>query len=162
MHEVEQRVVGPVQVLEHQHQRVLPGQRFEEPPPGGKRLDLPVLGRLTALLDAQQRTQLGFHPGRFPGIGEARGDRCVQLAGRAVDPVGMQNPGRRPHHLGQRPEGDALAIGKRPAFQAGDRPVAVLLDPAKQLEHQPALADPRDAHHGYELRCMVLARTHEG
>ncbi len=40
--EVEQTVVGPVQVLEHQHQRPLLGKGLQEPPPGGERLAAPV------------------------------------------------------------------------------------------------------------------------
>ena len=40
--EVEQAVVCPVEVLEDEDERVLLGERFEEPPPGRERLGLAV------------------------------------------------------------------------------------------------------------------------
>ena len=40
--EVEQAVVGPVQILEDEDERALLGERLEEPPPGRERLRLPV------------------------------------------------------------------------------------------------------------------------
>ena len=46
--EVEQAVVGEVQVLEDEHERTLLGERLEEAPPGGERLAAPVGARLAA------------------------------------------------------------------------------------------------------------------
>ena len=42
--EVQQSLVGPVQVLDHQHRRALLGQRLQEPPPGRERLLAAVAG----------------------------------------------------------------------------------------------------------------------
>ena len=55
--EVEQVVVGPVQVLEDEHERALLGEGLEEPSPGGEALRA-VAARLTLGGEADQRPQV--------------------------------------------------------------------------------------------------------
>jgi hypothetical protein len=60
--EVEQGIVGPVQILEHEHERPLVGQRLEEATPGGEallRAGGPLLG------EAGERTQVAIEPLRL-------------------------------------------------------------------------------------------------
>ena len=59
--EVEQAVVGPLDVLEHEHDGVLLGERLEEPPPRDEGLLLRARG-ITGLTD--ERTEMRQHPFR--------------------------------------------------------------------------------------------------
>ena len=55
LHEVEQSLVGPVQVLEDEHGRRLRRDPFEEGAPGGEELLAPVAGQLVETQQAGQR-----------------------------------------------------------------------------------------------------------
>ena len=64
--EVEQAVVGPVQVLHHEDERPLMGQRLEEVPPRGERFASPVACRARFRCEADEREKVRLDP---DGIG---------------------------------------------------------------------------------------------
>ena len=111
--EVEQALVGPVDVLEHEHGRALLADPLEEGAPGGEQL-LPV--ERPQLLDAQQAQQLGLDPAALGLVGHV-----LREGGRDPRPgrgrvVALGQAGALADHLTQRPEGDALAVGRGAAL----------------------------------------------
>jgi hypothetical protein len=146
--EVAQRLVGPVQVLHDQHRRGVGGQGLAEPPPGRERLLAPVAPR-PQRGQADQRAEVAGHPGRLALVGEQVGDRAGQLAGGAVGRVGLLDAGLGLDDLAQGPEGHPLPV-RQAAPLPPDHRLRVGLDPAPQLEHQPALADPRLPDQGHQ------------
>ena len=142
--ELEQAVVGPVQVLEDEHGGALFAQCLEEAPPGGE--------RFATTLAALRRCRSRARPAgcRWPvtqsasvGIGDERRDRVRQLPGRLVCPVAFENARLRLRHLAERPEADPLAVGQAAPLAPGDQ-LGHLLDDLQELGHEPALADARE------------------
>ena len=91
-------------------------------------------------LEPQERQEGRFDPAPVVGFGDILGDRGRDArAGRGLV-VALDEPGATPDHLAERPEGDAVAIGRRasavPVDVEGDA-VDVLLE----LPGEPALAD---------------------
>ena len=123
--EVQQRVVGPVDVLEHQHRRAVLGECLEEPPPRRERLrpdhcSPPVECRAPPI--PTKRPQVPHHPLAIPLVQDHRRDRLARASPRrhrAV--VGLQDASLRLDHLAQRPERDALAVGERAAAPPRDQ-----------------------------------------
>ena len=150
--EVEQVVVGPVQVLEHEHERPLarraprrsgarprtPRRRRRRRP--RRRRPSPTSGRRC---DSTQRRPST----RRPHASFARPS--------AVGVVALEDAGLRLDHLAERPEGDAVAVGQAAALPPGDQ-VRRALDRLEELEHEPALADPRHADERDELRRALV------
>ena len=104
--QLEQRLLGPVDVLEDEDERLRVGEL------GGPLARRPGDLLLAALgLDRLEHAD---------GEREQVGDRVVaalgaQLRDRLLDRVVVRDPGRDLDHLGERPVGDALAVGKRAA-----------------------------------------------
>ena len=73
--EVEQTVVGEVQVFEDEHERVLLRERLEEAPPRGERLAAAVGACLAGGLEPDERPEVALEPLRVVGVGDQRGDR---------------------------------------------------------------------------------------
>ena len=143
LEEREHRVVGPVQVLEHEHGGVLLGDVLEEPSPGGEQLlALGGGGRL----DPEQRQQALAEPGALVAFGEHR----LELRRRDLGCVGLQDPGVGLQDLPERPEGDAFPVGQAPSLAPGDE-LGLGVDVAEQLGDDPALAEPGFPDHGDEL-----------
>ena len=144
LQEREHRVIGPVQVFEHEHGRVLLGDVFEEPSPGGEQL-LALGGRRR--LDPEQRQQTLAEPRALLTLGEHH----VELRCRDVGGIGLEDPRVRLHDLPQRPERDALAVGQAPTLTPGDQ-VGFVVDVAEEFGDDPALAETWLADDGDELR----------
>ena len=139
--EVEQGRVGPLEVLEHQHGRGPLAEALEEPPPG--REQLVALGG-GQLLEAEEVGQAGLDPAALLGVGDVGGHGLGQLVRGRPGRFALQDPGPHPHHLGQRPVGHPLPVGRAAAPVPPDgleQPVDVLLE----LPGQPGLADAADA-----------------
>ena len=156
--EVEQRVVGPMQVLEDEDERTLFRERLEEPAPGRERLA--ALRRPPSPSRCRgRRADAGAarptRPRRRPAgpSGPAR----LELLGRLARAFGLEDSGLRLDDLPERPERDAFAVRKRAAVAPVDEPELSRLDRLEELEDQPALADPGDADERQELR-RALAR----
>ena len=157
LHEVEQGVVGPVQVLQGQDQRPGRGQAVQEAPPGGELL-LAVGGggragaARAATADADQAAEVAGDPGGGDRLGHGRGGRDQAPAGE-LGAVALQDAGLGLDRLGKGPEGRAVAVGQGPALAPGDprgrRPRAG--QPVGQLGQEPALADAGVADDGDQL-----------
>ena len=149
--EVEEAVIRPLEVLEdHDHRRDV-GDALEEGSPGH--------GKLASLLrlnvaDPEQVKEWLFERGALVGIGHELGQaRGQQLAGgRLIGCVVGADP--HAHHLAERPEADAVAVGGRaalvPVHDFGDA-----VDVLQELPCQPALADAALADDGDEPRPAV-------
>ena len=146
--EIEQRLLGPVDVLEHEHERLRGGElgRPLARCPGD--LLLAALGLDSLQHARRERQQVG------DGVVAAAG---AELRHGLLDRVVVGDPGRDLHHLGQRPVGDPLAVRQgasgehRRALDAGD-----------ELAHEPALAHAGLAVDREDVRALVLGRPREG
>ena len=142
---VQQRLLGPVDVLEHEHERLhareLLGPRPRRPE------------ELLALVLALARTD---QPGRRR---EQIRDRVAlaaraQLLERVADRVVVGDARGRLDHLGERPVRDALAEGQ--GASAEDRRA---LDALDELVDEAALADAGLAEDGDQVRAAVADRA---
>ncbi len=107
LEEVEQTGVSPLDVLEDQDGRRLLGEPLEEDPPGGEEVLL-VAGR--AVLEAEEVREARLDPGSLAGVQDVFGQREVELLPRSGRFLLLGDPAAHPHHLGQRPVGDAVPV----------------------------------------------------
>ena len=156
--EVDQPVVGPLEVLEHEDGQPLLGDPLDQPAGSAERLSEVDLARGA---ETEQGQQPGLHrpPLRLVRhVGLECGD---QLGPADVGVVELGDPGPPADHLGQGPERDALAVGRRPALVPVDvagQPVDVL----EELPGEPCLADPGDAGDRHEARpALLVGRVEE-
>src|SRR6266516_2996322 len=143
----EKRVLGLVDVLEHEH-----GRRVE-----GETLRLLAGGPGDLLLAALPVHGLE-HPG---GQTEQIGHGLVlaaddELLDRLVERIVVGDARRALHHLGERPVGDAFAVGQRPS--AEDR---CAVEQLRELVCEAALAHARLAVEGEDMRAPVADGTVE-
>ena len=146
--EVEQADVGVVRLLEDHDDRQLRRQVLEERPPRGEEL-VRVDGR--ALAQPEQREECGLDPARLFLVRDVLADDCCHALPRRRLVVGLDEARAAADHLAERPERDALAVGRAAAGVPPDlldQPVEVLLE----LPRQARLADPRRPHDAHEAR----------
>ena len=149
--EIKQPIIGPVQILEHQHQRPPLGQGLEELPPRRERLAPAVAADRYTALHAGQRAQVPPHPVRIRAARHHLRGHLGQLGRGLARGVAVQDPCLGLDHLRQRPEADPLPVRKRAALPPADQLRLRLGDP-RQLIQQPGLADPRHPHQRDQLR----------
>ena len=152
--EVEQRRVGPLQVLEDEHRRAALGQALEEQPPRGEEV-VTVEGGL--LGDPEQLCQPFLDPAALVGVGQLVLERLPQLGRSFAGVLLLADPGAHAHHLGERPVRHAVAVGQAAATvpeDVVDEPVDVALE----LRREPRLPDPGDADDRDEPRPALVAR----
>ena len=113
--EVEQARVGVVVVLEHHDHGRGRGEPLEERAPGAEQL----LGA-HARADAQEREQGGLDPAPLGLIGDVLGEGRGDLRPGGGGVVGLEQPAAAADHLAQRPEADALAVGRGAAVVPPD------------------------------------------
>ncbi len=101
--EVEQALVGPVQVLEHEDERPLLGERLEEAPPGGEGLAAAVSSEPGLGLESDERTKMRLDPAGVAGVLDGVLDGRVQLLGRVRLGVSLGDPRLRLHDLARAP-----------------------------------------------------------
>ena len=148
--ELEQCIVGPVQVLEHEQQGFALGQPFDQLPRRELQVDR-VVGRLVQAQSQQQRevacgvVDLGHRQQR------AR-ERC-ELGPRRVGRLVVEDPRRAPNDLAGSQVRGGLLVGEAPAPQRAP----VRGDDVGELAREPRLPDTRRPEHGYQ---MWPARTH--
>ena len=139
--QVQQRRLGPVDVVEDDDQRPLRGERLEQLPDGPEDL---------------LRRSAAAEPDRG---GDAVGDHSPRPAATRPAPQPLERllvvecvvePGGRLEDRPDRPVGDALAVRNAPSRE-GARAVRG----RDELTHQPGLADPGGAEHGYELAALL-------
>jgi hypothetical protein len=139
--QVEQRVLGPMDVFEGEHERLVLGHPLD-----------PLAGRPGDLLLAPLALDRLEHAGGKP---EQVGDRLVlarfaQLLDRHFERIVIGDPGGGLDHLGERPVRDALAVGQRPARKHGRA-----FETFDELLREPALADARVAVDREQLRAAI-------
>ena len=145
--QLEQRLLRPVDVLEHEHERLHVGELVDELARGPR-----DLGLATLAFD-------GVH--HAGGEAEQLGDRLVaaaldELLARGLHRVVVRDPGRGLDHLRERPVRHALAVRERSAGQ--DRHS---LDAGEELAQQPALPHPGLAIDREDVRALVPHRPRQ-
>ena len=148
--------VGPLQVLEHEDR---PGRcsaiRSKKSRHAAKRSSR---SRRRPLVEAEQVGEPRLEPARSSASGDVHLDRGAQLRERRLRRLVLGDPRAHPHHLGERPVGDALAVGEAAAAvppEVVGEPVDVLLE----LPGEPRLADAGDADDRDEVRLAAPPRT---
>ena len=150
--EIEQALVRPLQILEHEHDRVRVGHPLEEQPPRGEELLLLALLRSSP----PQKLQQPWLDERALFLVEdvlPEGRTKLLRAGLLAFVLG--DAAAHPHHVGERPVRDAFAVGEAAAAVPPDRlrdPVEVLVE----LPADPRLADPGDAGDRDEVRLALV------
>ena len=143
--EVEQIVVGPVEILEDEDERIRLGDRLEESPPGGERLAPAVCARLASPAQPRQRPQVTFDPPSLHLVGDHPIDRGAELCFGRLRVVALKHSCVGLRHLAERPVCDSLAVGKRATLAPGDEDARVRVQSLVELPHQSALADSGNA-----------------
>ncbi len=150
IHEIEQAVVGPLQILEHEHGRTSLGERLEIPAPTGERI-LTVPSFL--FTEPDQRQEVTLHPRCVTGVDDVSNGRD-ELFPHLSCGVGLENACLRLHHLAERPQAHAVPIGQRATLPPRDQLARRRRgDRLHQLVHETGLADAgyadeRDELHG--------------
>ncbi len=149
--------VGPLHVLEQEDGRVVGRDSLEERAPGREEL-LAATG--CGVAQAEQAEEGGLQPLPLRRVGHELEERQPEALPRCCLIVALGETGSAAHHLGEGPERDAFAEGRRPAFVPVDRlehPVDVL----EELPGKAALPDPSLAGHGDEARLPLATRGME-
>ncbi len=136
--EVEHAVVGPVDVLEH-HDRGAPfGNPLEEGAPCAEQFGAVDVRDGS---DPEEPRQRRLDPFPLVAVGDVLGQRRTQLGAGLVVVVGLRDTAALSHHLGQRPEGHAVAVG-RGATGVVVHVLTQTVDVDEKLVGETALADP--------------------
>jgi hypothetical protein len=146
--EVEQAGIGPVQILEDEHERSGLGERLEQTTP--RREGLLPAGASCRRLERQQRPDVSFQPSGVSPIGHEVGDRAGELPLDRPAVVALEDRRLLLHHLAERPVRDPVAVRQAPATPPRHE-ARVVREGALELPDEPALADPRDADERDEL-----------
>ena len=101
-----------MEVLEHERDRAAFGHPLEERPPGGEEV---VSLEDDPFDEPEQVLEPGLDPFPLGRVGHEVGDRVPQLREGARLVLVLCDPCAHPHHLGQRPEGDPVAVGEAAA-----------------------------------------------
>ena len=152
--ELEQPLVGPLEVLEHQRDRVIVRQTLEEQPPTREQLLAPE----ARLGDPEQRPQPGREELPLGRIGDPAVEREREL-GRGIL-LGCLLVDRHPlsHHLRKRPVRHAFSMRQAPPRMPQNR-VRQPVDVVEELPAQTRLADARFAGDGDQSCAAALERT---
>jgi hypothetical protein len=88
--EVEELVLGPVQIFEHEHGRPLLGKRLEEPAPGDEALAALVASRFRFRAEPDERAEVLCDP--LSAVRHEAGDAFGQLVLGLLGRVRLENP----------------------------------------------------------------------
>src|SRR5579864_5468353 len=140
--QLQHRLLAPVHVLEHEHERLRSGELLR--PRACRPRDL--------LLAALSLDRLEHADGEREQVGDRLVlARLAKLLLRLVERVVLGDAGRCLHHLGERPVRDTFAVG-----QAASRQHNGAVEPGGELAREPALPDTRVAVDGDE-GCALVA-----
>ena len=155
--EVEQRVVGPVQVFEDEDERPL--ARRSPPGSGARRRTPRRAGRWPSLvrLEADQRMEVPLDPAASASSRTNRCDGLAELLARLLGTVGLEDPGLRLDHLAERPERHAFAVRKRAAVAPVDEAVRRRSRSSGTARRRAGSCRSGDADERHELR-LAFAR----
>ena len=149
--ERQERVVGPMEILEDDDARLRVGDEREVPAPRREQLT-PVAGALG--LDPHERRQALEEPRSIPRLGE----RPLQPLERDRGRVRVADARVGLHHLAERPEPDAVAVGEAAAVQHAD---ALPAERRGHLRHQSRLPEARLAEDRRGAHRRLVARVLE-
>ena len=155
VHEVQDGVVRPVQVVEREHDGPALGEQLEEPAPGRERLGPPVLAERTLPTDAGERAEVPEEPGSIGAACRKRVDRTTELGLHPCPVVRLHDACPGLDHLGEAGERAARAVGGRAPGEPGRRR-AVLGQASLQLAYQAGLADAGNAEDRHQPCAAVL------
>jgi hypothetical protein len=130
LEDIEQDRVGPLEVVDDQHQRLAAAQGLQEALQGPGR----ALGQVGVLAEAEQLGDPLGDEVALVDIGEQLGQPAPRLLRRVVG----GDPGRLPDDLDHRPQGDAVPEGRAAAAQD----VGLVAEAADELVDQARLPDP--------------------
>ena len=150
--ELDQRGVGPLQVLEEEHDRELLREPLEEQSPGAEEL---FLAPGAAFFETEKMRKPRLGEAALLCIGHVLLEGRPQLGAGGGGFFAFHDLGPHPDHLGQCPERHSLAVGKAaPPVPPDliDEPVEVLVE----LPAEPRLADAGDPDDRDELRLSLL------
>ena len=150
-----------MQVLEHQHERPLLGERFQKASPCREGLAATITAEAGVRLQADEGTKVGLDPAGVARVGDGVVNGRVQLLGRFLLGVALGNARLRLHHFSERPEGDSVAVGEAAALTPGDE-LRIGVDDLRKLIHEPALAHSWYGDEGHELRVPLMTGALEG
>ena len=156
--EVEKGIVCPVQVLEHEDERPLLGERLEEAPPSGEGLVRP-LGPVSPGVSrptSSRRWPSSQCASAGSATAAATASRSLCLGPLGI--VGLEHARLRLHHLAERPQAHSFAVRQRAALPP-QRQLRLMVDPLEELPDEAALADPGDADERDELGLALSARA---
>ena len=122
--------VGPLEILEGQDDRAGIGQAFEEQTPSAEQVGAVRRG---ALLHAEQVRQAWLDQPTFAIVGDVLGERGLKLLARGGAVLPLDDLEAATDHLGQRPEGQAGAVGETAPLM----PPTLLVDAVDVLEELP-------------------------
>src|SRR5262249_21080020 len=153
--ELEQHVVGPVEILDHEDERTLQGNGLEKGTP--RREGLVATRSLLTLTGSDEPGELGLDPGALAAAFEERLDGCRELLARGRGSVRFGEAGMRFHDRAQRPQRDSLAVREAaslpPVHELGLR-----VDVVAELGDEAGLADTRFAHERDEMAGRLAQR----
>ncbi len=140
LEQVEQSRLGPVDVVDHDHERALPGHPLQQPSDGPERL----LG-------------LGGAVGQADRGQDQPRDLLVSFE-QLVEPLARVVAAELPDDLGQRTVGRALAVGRA----APDHHAGLVVGLGDELSCEARLADPGRPHHRHRMAGLLGARPGRG
>jgi hypothetical protein len=136
--EVQEAVVRPLEVFEHEGESSFSGQGGQIAAPGGEGFGAAITEALPLLTDADQGPQMCGNPRIIHTL--------VQLLLGLLPRIALEDAELCLHDLAQSPEGDAVAVGQATTLAPGKALVR-----ACKLVNEPALADSRLADERYDL-----------
>jgi hypothetical protein len=148
--EVEQAVIGPLEVLEDEDDDASLGDPLEEDAPRREER-LAVRPIALATLHSEQLKQARLEPAPLGVIRDPLLERRGELRARCGRVVRLDDPRPAAHHLGQRPEADPLSVRRGAALVPVDD-LGDAVDVLLELPDQPRLADPALPHDRNEPR----------
>ena len=159
--EVEEALVGPVDVLDDDDERALLGETLEEAAPGGERLVPAIASQLRFAGEAEEREEMCLDPRLVAGSGERVLHGLVDLRRDLLGRVLLEDASLRLDDLAERPQRDPVAVGEAATLAPGDE-LRVGVDDSMELVDEAALADAGDADQREELRRALVPRPLEG
>jgi hypothetical protein len=134
--EVQEALVGPVEILDDEHERPLRRDRLEETAPGEERLGLAALAGGAIPCETDQGAQVGQDPLGVAALANRLRDRAPEFCFGVIGRVRLQNPGLRLDHFGQSPEAHAFAVGQATALAPVDE-LRIGFDRPEELVDEP-------------------------
>jgi hypothetical protein len=107
-------------------------------------------------LDAEKREQRALDPAPLLGIGDVGGERLGDLCPCRGLVIGLEQPAAAADHLAERPERDAVAIGRAAAVMPPDR-LDQAVDVFEELPGEAGLADAGRTDDADEPRPLLAA-----